>query len=181
MNVYNRQTQIRYYAVDRDLEYVEVADPKAVEKPNYLLVILKVTTTYITWVNESGYNNQDSTRDIEMLNSLLYPVEEFENNHWKFKISHLLGKGWHNNKDRFVVNYIDALEIDNKIEEFYIGPDGFVLAYKFLELSKYPGYKLAVLQVEKEKLSEENTLLKEELKLLKNEITRLKEKISYLA
>lgn len=180
-NIYTREPETRFYAVKGNLDYFELADQNAVDSSSDLIAILKITIITISWAGAYG-RKTDSTREIEILNSNLEPLEEFQNNSWKFKISHLVGIGSHNNKSGFAANFIDALEIHNKTETFVIAPEGFIAAYKrFLELSKYTGYRLAVVQVEREKLLTENGLLKEEILKLKGDVARLTEKLSYLA
>jgi hypothetical protein len=177
---YLKTPEVKFYVIKSNLTYEESNNPKALAKSDDI-AILKITTIHISWKGQYGESRGDSTQELEILDSKLEPIDEFEKNGWKFRIAHLVGSGWHNNKHRFKANFVDFLEIENKIEDFGIDPTGFISAYKrFLKLSEYKGYKNAVIQIENENLQGTVTSLKEEIVGLKGEIARLTEKLSFI-
>lgn len=178
---YTRSYDTKFYVISQALDVDTVSSIEEIDTSIDILIILKIYTTTLFW-QTNGYNKSDWFATIEMLNSEGQQAENLTNNGWEFAIFNTCSKqhSYYGNHQAFKPNFIDFFKMPNTSEVFDLSISGFIEAYKrFLKLSQHKGYKVAVLEIEKEKWLEEKESLKKEVSELKAEIVRLNEKISY--
>ena len=169
-----------FYVIKMDLETIKLSDLKDYVEDGKTLTILKkyVRTTHWTY---DGRERTDWNGQVSIINSEGELANDLISNDWHFNIHSMTsGYGYYSSTQGFRAKFIDCFGNVVITEQFDQSIQGFLLAYdRFLKLSVHKGYKVAVVELEKEQLTLENKNLKQEIGDLKAEIVKLKDRIAH--
>lgn len=169
-----------FYVIKMDLETIKLSDLKDYVEDGKTLTILKKYVRTTHWIYD-GREKTDWNGHISIINSDGELANDLTSNDWHFNIHSMAsGYGYYKSTQGFKAKFIDSFENEISTEIFYQSVQGFLSAYeRFLKLSAHKGYKVAVVELEKEQLTLENNNLKQEIVDLKAEIAKLRDRIAH--